>query len=103
MNANHSTEDGRELASGAPLSPELVEHEGKLGRWYEEPGGAWSSVGNERSFWLERHNLLQAMVEAGFPAVFEQFDWLGNVVENRSFEEKVTSAFVGAKPAVGAS
>ena len=103
VNTQHSTEEGRELASGAPLSAELVEHEGKLGRWYEEPGGPWSSVGNKRSFWLERRNLLQAMIEAGFPTVFEQLDWLGNVVENRTIEERVLSCFVGAKaPAQGA-
>ena len=83
---------------GAPLSAQLVEHEGKVGRWYEEPGGAWSSVGNERSFWLERRNLLQAMIEAGFPTVFEQFDWLGHAVENRVIEERQISVFVGVKP-----
>lgn len=97
VSTNYATEEGRELGE-MPLSEQLVEHEGKLGRWYEEPGGPWSSVGNERSFWLERRNLLQAMVEAGFATVFEQFDWLGDVVENRAIEERVISVFVGVKP-----
>jgi hypothetical protein len=58
-------------------------------------------VGNQRSFWLERRHLLQAMIEAGFPTVFEQFDWLGDVVENRTYEERVISCFVGVKPPQG--
>ena len=101
VNANHATEEGRELATGMPLSEELVEHEGKLGRWYEEPGGAWSSVENPRSFFLERRNLMQAIIEAGFTTVFEQYDWLGDVVANREYEEKVISLFVGVKPPSG--
>jgi SAM-dependent methyltransferase len=96
VSTNYATEEGRELGE-MPLSEELVEHEGKLGRWYTEPGGPWSSVGNERSFWLERRNLLQAMIEAGFPTVFEQFDWLGDVVDNRAIEDRVISVFVGVK------
>ena len=96
VSTNYATEEGRELGE-MPLSEELVEHEGKLGRWYTEPGGPWSSVGNERSFWFERRHLLQAMIEAGFPTVFEQFDWLGDVVENRAIEDRVISVFVGVK------
>jgi SAM-dependent methyltransferase len=96
VNTNFATEAGGER-DVYPLSPELAEHEGKLGRWYEEPVSAWSSVGNRRSFWLERRHLLQAMLEAGFPTVFEQFDWLGDVVANRTIEERVISCFVAVK------
>ncbi len=100
VSTNYATEEGRELGpDSATLSTDLSEHEGKLGRWYGEPGGPWSSVGNERSFWLERRNLLQTMIEAGFPTVFEQFDWLGDVVANRTIEERVISVFVGVKSA----
>lgn len=94
ISTNYATEDGREL-DVYPLADELVEHEGKLGRWYEEPPGPWSAVGNKRSFWLERRHLLQAMIEAGFPTVFEQFDWLENVVEDRTIEDRLIACFVG--------
>ena len=102
VSANYATEDGRELGI-YPLGAELVEHEGKLGRWYDEPPGPWSAVGNKRSFWLERRNLLQAMIEAGFPVVFEQFDGLGDVVRNREDEQRLISCFVGVKPQPGPS
>jgi hypothetical protein len=101
ISTNYATEEGRELDT-YPLTTELVEHEGSLGRWYEEPVSPWSSVGNKRSFWIERRHLLQAMIEAGFPTVFEQFDWLGNVVEDRTIEERVISCFVGVKPSEAA-
>ena len=81
-----------------PLSAELVEHEGGFGRWFDEPPSAWSAVGNPRSFWLERRHLVQAVIEAGFPLVFEQFDGLGDVVGNREDEERLISCFVGVKP-----
>lgn len=42
--------------------------------------------------------MLQTISEAGFPTVFEQFDWLGDVVKNRTIEERVISCFVGVKP-----
>ena len=96
VSTNFATEGGRELGE-MPLSEELVEHEGRMGRWYSEPGGPWSSVGNERSFWLEKRNLLQALIEAGFPTVFEQFDWLGDVVENRADDDRLISVFIGVK------
>jgi hypothetical protein len=96
ISTNYATEDGREL-DVYPLADELVEHEGKLGRWYEEPPGPWSAVGNKRSFWLERRHLLQAMIDAGFPVVFEQFDGLGDVVKNRDDERQLISCFVGVK------
>jgi SAM-dependent methyltransferase len=97
ISTNYATEGGREL-DVYPLADELVEHEGKLGRWYEEDSpGPWTAVGNKRSFWLERRHLLQTMIEAGFPIVFEQFDGLGHVVENRIIEDRLIACFVGAK------
>jgi hypothetical protein len=98
ISTTYATEDGREL-DVYQLTDELVEHEGKLGRWYEEdPPGPWTAVGNRRSFWLERRHLLQTMIEAGFPIVFEQFDGLGHVVENRIIEDRLIACFVGVKP-----
>ncbi len=69
-----------------PLSADLSEHEGLGGRWYIEfPDGAafrkrneeeyrWASWGNRKSFWLRREYLLQALSDAGFDMVMEQFD-----------------------------
>ena len=37
------------------------------------------------------------MIEAGFPIVFEQFDGLGHVVENRIIEDRLIACFVGVK------
>jgi hypothetical protein len=30
--------------------------------------------------------------------VFEQFDWLGDVAEDRTFEDRLISCFVAVKP-----
>jgi hypothetical protein len=88
------------------LSP-LTTHEDRLGRWYQEwepdtppeqvEGLSWSSVGNSSSFWLEKSHLLQAMIDAGFPIVCEQYDFLDNVVENDYTEDQHRSFFLGLK------
>jgi SAM-dependent methyltransferase len=88
------------------LSP-MTTHEGRLGRWYKEwepdtspkevEGLAWSAVGNSSSFWLEKRHLLQAMIEAGFPIVCEQYDFLDDVVENDYTDEQHRSFFLGLK------
>jgi SAM-dependent methyltransferase len=99
VSANHATREGRELEVHAPLlSAELSEHEGRLGRWFGEQPGPWSSLGNSRSFWLEREDLLRALVEAGFPTVFEQFDWLADPDATRRLAERMVAVFVAAKP-----
>lgn len=99
LSANHATREGREVEVYAPaLSSELSEHEGRLGRWFEEEPSPWSSLGNSRSFWLERDDLLKTVVEAGFPTVFEQFDWVGAPEVPRSLGERAISVFVGIKP-----
>lgn len=89
------------------LSP-LTVHEGRLGRWYQEwepdtspeevEGLSWSSVGNSSSFWLEKGHLLQAMIDAGFPIVCEQYDFLDDVVGNDYTEDQHRSFFLGIKP-----
>lgn len=99
VSANYATHGGRELDVHAPmLSAELTEHEGKLGRWFGEQPGPWSSLGNSRSFWLEKQDLLRALVESGFPTVFEQFDWLTDAEATRRLDERMVSVFVGIKP-----
>jgi SAM-dependent methyltransferase len=99
VSANYATREGSELETHAPLlSADLTEHEGKLGRWFGERPGPWSSLGNSRSFWLERVDLLRALVESGFPTVFEQFDWLTDAEASRRLDERKVSVFVGIKP-----
>jgi len=54
-------------------------HEKMRGRWAPEPTALhseadnWSAWSNSRSFWPERLYLIQALREAGFSLVFEQF------------------------------
>lgn len=88
------------------LSPVVV-HEGKRGRWYREfPGDAspevveqslWASFSNTSSFWLCKKDLLQSMVEVGFPIVYEQYDALSDIVEDDYIERHDRSLFVGLK------
>ncbi len=64
-----------------------VENEGLPGRWYVEfaneaafrnrEATRWASWHNPRSFWIRREYLLQAIRDAGFDLVLEQFDGLG--------------------------
>ncbi len=86
---------------------ELTEHEGKLGRWYEEfPEGTpfedmerhvWSSYGNHRSFWIEKKHLLQTILDVGFDNVYEQFDYLRGITEDPWMEEQGRGLFVAVK------
>jgi methyltransferase family protein len=65
----------------------LTQHEGLPGRWFPEfrnerafrdrENRRWASWGNRRSFWIQREYLLQAIRDAGFDLVMEQFDGLG--------------------------
>ena len=50
-----------------------VSHGGRSyhGRWYAEGNTPGASVGNERSFWLTRPSLLNALSSAGFTSVSE--------------------------------
>lgn len=67
---------------------ELTENEGLKGRWFVEFSDdesfadrgdrkfAWNSWDNRYSFWIQREYLLQAIKEAGFDLVMEQYDSL---------------------------
>lgn len=65
----------------------LTEHEGLPGRWFSEfrnrrafrdrENRRWAAWNNRSSFWIQREFLLQAIRDAGFDLVFEQFDNLG--------------------------
>jgi hypothetical protein len=70
----------------------LVEHEGMRGRWYpefttegsfsERESERWASWDNRSSFWPQREYLLQALSDAGFHVVAEQFDSLAPDIAN---------------------
>jgi len=86
----------------------LVRHEGNLGRWVHEysprakqekvEGAVWASFGNPRSFWIEKKHLLQTLREVGFPLVFEQYDFLTNIVADRYIHDNHRSLFVAVRP-----
>jgi SAM-dependent methyltransferase len=86
---------------------ELTEHDGYLGRWYQEfPEGtdqsdieasSWSAYGNARSFWIERRHLIQAIRDAGFQTVYEQPDFVGNNVTDNYIEEQHRSLFIAVR------
>jgi SAM-dependent methyltransferase len=88
--------------------------EGYHGRWLMEfPDDAafaqrdaarWASWDNRRSFWLRRPDLLQAIVDAGFDACFEQFDGLGHIatsLESGFYNTDSRGTFIGVKTELG--
>jgi SAM-dependent methyltransferase len=99
VSTNHATEEGRELETyGDLLDVELSEHEGRRGRWFGEVPGPWSSIDNQRSFWLERGDLLRTLVASGFPTVFEQFDWIGDAATMSHLDDRKVGVFVAVRP-----
>jgi SAM-dependent methyltransferase len=91
----------------------LSENEGLPGRWFAEfrskrafvdrENRRWASWNNKRSFWIQREYLLQAIREAGFDVVLEQFDSLGpNIafeMTQGSYRSSARSTFIGIKTA----
>jgi hypothetical protein len=85
----------------------LTTHEGVEGRWYAEHsedataeemlGRSWSSIGNRRSFWVEKRHLLQTLIDVGFAPVYEQFDFLHHVVEDDHIADWGRSLFVAVR------
>ena len=90
---------------------ELTENETLRGRWYTEFANdeafskrdsvKWGSWDNRRSFWIQREYLLQAIHDAGFDLVMEQFDSLGpNIAESMlcgSYKAESRGTFIGIK------
>jgi len=86
----------------------LTEHEGVQGRWHSEHPEdateeemlrqAWSSIGNRRSFWVEKRHLLQALIDLGFSPIYEQYDSLYDVVKDDYIESWGRSLFVAVRP-----
>jgi SAM-dependent methyltransferase len=91
----------------------LSEHEGLPGRWLPEfrtkrafrdrENRRWASWNNKQSFWIQREYLLQALRDAGFDLVLEQFDGLGpNIafeMTEGSYRTSGRSTFIGIKTA----
>jgi len=59
---------------------------------------AWSSIGNRRSFWVEKRHLLQALIDLGFSPIYEQYDSLYDVVKDDYIESWGRSLFVAVRP-----
>jgi SAM-dependent methyltransferase len=88
------------------LSP-LTTHEGNLGRWYREfpdesspkevEEARWSSWGNRRSFWIEKHHLRQNLLDVGFDCVYEQYDHIADQVNDKYEEGQSRFLFVAVK------
>jgi hypothetical protein len=89
----------------------VTQHEGLRGRWYPEfeteeqfrnrEKTKWASWDNRRSFWIQREYLLQAVREAGFDLVMEQFDGLGSNIARTILEGEYKTenrgTFIGIK------
>jgi len=85
----------------------IIQNEGKLGRWFKEynpdeskeniENSLWASYGNNKSFWLEKNELLQTIIEAGFNTVYEQFDFLENCSKDQHINKYDRSLFIGIK------
>jgi len=102
LQTHYAPEDGADVPWA--LSP-FTEHEGHRGRWFVEwPEGtpndqqdAWASVGNYRSFWLAKPDLLQATLDAGFDGIYEQYDFLAHQIVDTYITDNSRSLFVGVK------
>lgn len=88
----------------------LSEHEGLKGRWFREFGSdaefaerdsmRWASWDNRRSFWIQREYLLDAIKDAGFATVLEQFDHLGAIAPSilgGDYQKHCRGSFIGIK------
>jgi SAM-dependent methyltransferase len=88
------------------LSP-ITENEGYRGRWYREwnkrlqrekiEQNLWASYNNDRSFWLCKKDLTQALHAVGFKSVFEQFDFTGDIMPDHFIDDNDRSMFVAVK------
>jgi SAM-dependent methyltransferase len=91
----------------------MSRNEGLPGRWLPEfrskrafldrANRRWASWNNKQSFWIQREYLLQAIRDAGFDLVLEQFDSLGRNIAlemtEGSYRTSSRSTFIGIKTA----
>jgi SAM-dependent methyltransferase len=86
---------------------QLTKHEGLRGRWYKEfEEGAteedmgkdtWASFGNKSSFWIVKEDLLQALKDAGFKIIYEQYDFIDKLSKDDYIRQNDRSIFVCIK------
>lgn len=88
---------------------ELDENEGLLGRWFHEHDlelgdeldhFKWMSWSNQRSFWICKEHLLDAVKKVGFDVVLEQYDALDDILHDLKAGYAIQhsrSMFVGIK------
>jgi SAM-dependent methyltransferase len=103
------TEEERRFGLGS-----LTHHEGLPGRWFEDHGQVseteldkikWASWENQRSFWPVREGLVQAINDAGFDLILEQWDaasegsQLFAVTTSDDYKSFLRSVFVGIRSA----
>jgi SAM-dependent methyltransferase len=89
----------------------ITQNEGLPGRWVTEHRATtdderekhlWASWSNQKSFWLAKEAILEALNESGFDLVFEQYDVLGGILGNATNKETVANnrgVFVGIRTA----
>ena len=89
----------------------ITENESLFGRWFTEfasdtahrqrENSKWASWDNRRSFWIQREYLLQAIEDAGFDLVMEQFDGLApNIADamiRGNYKTDSRGTFIGIK------
>jgi len=85
----------------------ITQNEGYNGRWYREWNKnagkdkiekmLWASYNNNRSFWLRKKDLTQALHNAGFNSVFEQFDYTGDLAPDSYTSQYNRTMFVAVK------
>jgi hypothetical protein len=95
----------------------LAKNEGLPGRWFPEfrsdrafkdrENRRWASWDNRSSFWIQREYLLQALRDAGFDLVMEQFDALGKDIAFQmtrgQYRASGRSTFIGIKTSYASS
>ena len=55
------------------------------------------SVGERRSFWIEKRHLLHNLRQVGFDCVYEQYDYILDLVNDTYWEGRGRSMFVAVK------
>ena len=72
---------------------DLTTNEGLVGRWFREHGNLetaeleklkWASWENQRSFWLEKYELMSLLQSLKFDIIIEQFDANGSIAQEYS-------------------
>jgi len=85
----------------------IKENEGYRGRWYREWNKnekkekveklLWASYNNPKSFWLCKKDLTHALHDIGFKAVYEPFDFTGDLFPDNYTDFQNRTMFVALK------